>query len=127
MHSKVHVPDFKKPGHISVDGWENKTAHVHGGQKLVLGLHDNYAALNRSYLCAKKSDHADAIDKGLIWFKGRLNVTPVSVHADNAPDLIAGSAAAVVSKHKVAVTSCPPYDPKGNGKREGQSVANAGE
>ena len=64
--SKVPVPDFGKPGHISIDGWENKTAHVHGGQKLVLGLHDNHAGLNRSYLCRDKVAHADAIDKGLI-------------------------------------------------------------
>ena len=34
--SKEHVPDYGAPGHISIDGWQNKTAHEHGGQRLVL-------------------------------------------------------------------------------------------
>ena len=90
---------------------------MHGGQRLVLGLHDNHAGLNRSYLCKDKKAHAPAIDKGLTWWTGRLGVTPKRVHADNAPDLIKGAAAEVIRSHQVYQSSCAPYDPKGNGMR----------
>ena len=79
----------------------------------MLGLHDNHAGLNRSYLCKDKAAHATAIDKGLIWWKGRLGVTPIACHADNAPDLIAGAAGEVLRSHQVYQSSCAPYDPKG--------------
>ena len=54
----------------STVGRINKTAHVHGGQRLVLGLHDNHTGLNRSYLCKDKAAHATVIDKGFYLVEG---------------------------------------------------------
>lgn len=117
VHSSAHAPNFKEPGHLSVDGWENRTGHVHGGQRLVWGMHDAHSRLNKSYLCAKKSEHAVALDTCLTWCRAH-GVNVKSCNADNAPDLIKGASAEVMAKHKVHSTSCPPYDPKGNSLRE---------
>ena len=126
VHSKAHAPVRHEPGHFSIDGWENSTPHVHGGQRLVWGATDAYSRLNRSYLCARKSEHADALDTYLTWSRAH-GVSNKTCNADNAPDLIRGRSEEIMRKNNIHVTSCAPYDPKGNSTRERQWQTQAGD
>jgi len=91
---KGHVPDVQAPGDLmSMDGWENATPHIHGGQQKVLGTYDAYSHLDRSYLMHSKSDAPACVESHLAW-NNSLGIRYKRCQTDNAPDLCKGETAA---------------------------------
>ena len=64
--SRSHVPPATVPGYISYDIFEMGVPHVHGGQRYVIGFHDNFSKVNRLYLLHRKSDAPLAMRLSLI-------------------------------------------------------------
>ena len=118
VSSKSHCPKVKAPGEIvGMDIWYNQDAHVHGGQRLVIGFHDNFSKLDKTYLLKSKSEAPIAIEKFLAWSRSQ-GVTVKRIHTDNAPEFLKGDAAKVFIKWGVHPTSCSPNEPRQNGAME---------
>ena len=115
---KGHVPDVQAPGDLmSMDGYENATPHIHGGQRQVLGTYDAYSHLDRSYIMHSKSDAAACIESHLAW-NNSLGIRYRRCHTDNAPDLCKGDAAATFRRWGVQVTTSAAWEPRQNGQME---------
>ena len=123
--SKAHVPQHDTPGYISFDIFEMGLPHAHGGQRYVIGFHDNYSKLNRLYLLHKKSDAPVAMRQYHAWARSH-GVDIRRMHADNAPELTGAQLKAEWAERGVRLTACAPWEPRGNGEMERQwrTIAN---
>ena len=101
---------------VSCDDWSVSIGHMHGGQQVVGGYHHNGSGLNRFYLKQTKSgpETAKCTRLYFAWARTYCQWALTHFHADNAPNLIAGENAAVCEELGVHVTSCAPYEPRGN-------------
>ena len=101
---------------VSCDDWSVSVGHMHGGQQVVGGYHHNGSGLNRFYLKHTKSGPETAKCTRLFfaWARTYCQWAITHFHADNAPNLIAGENEAACEELGVHVSSCAPYEPRGN-------------
>ena len=101
---------------VSCDDWSVSVGHMHGGQQVVGGYHHNGSGLNRFYLKHTKNGPETAKCTRLFfaWARTYCQWAITHFHADNAPNLIAGENAEVCAELGVHITSCAPYEPRGN-------------
>ena len=115
---KGHAPAVSAPGDcLTLDEYHNPTPHIHGGQTHVLGTHDLYSRLDRSYLMDAKSDAAACLEGHFAW-NNSLGVRYKRCHTDNAPDLCKGESAQTFRRWGVHLTTSTPYEPRQNGTQE---------
>lgn len=72
---------------MSMDIYVTGVAHIHGGQRYVLGLHDHYSKVDRVYLLHRKSDALQAILQLFVAWCASLGVVVRRLHSDNAGEL----------------------------------------
>ena len=100
--------------------------HAHGGQRYVIGFHDNYSKVNRLYyLLHRKSDAPIAMRSYHAWARSH-GVDVRRMHADNAGELTGPALKAEWAAKGVRLTACAPLEPRGNGEMERQwrTIAN---
>ena len=115
---KGKLPSLSAPGDLlGIDSWSHSAAHIHGGQKAVLGTYDAYSRLDRSYLMHAKSDASGCLETHLAW-NNSLGVRYKRANGDNAPDLIKGESEQVFRRWGCHITSSSPYEPRQNGAME---------
>ena len=117
LSSKAHTPEVEKPGALqSFDIWESGVAHVHGGQKYLIGFHDHFARLDRFYLLPSKSWHdvERALNAHIAWCASH-NVTILRVHTDNALELSGPKAVALFHSKRIHLTTSSARVPQQNG------------
>ena len=96
-----------KPGSISYDIFEMGVPHAHGGQRYVIGFHDNYSRVNKVYLLHKKSDAYLAMNSDHAWARSH-GVSIYRMHADNAPELTGPAMKAAWAAKGIRLTACAP-------------------
>ena len=101
---------------VAIDDWEVSVGHIHGGQRVVGGYHHNGSGVNRYYLKKTKSgaETAKCTNLYLTWMRNVSRWAITHLHGDNAPSLIAGENKTMCDSWGVHVTSCAPYEPRGN-------------
>ena len=101
---------------VAIDDWEVSVGHIHGGQRIVGGYHHNGSGVNRFYLKKTKSGAETAKYTNLYftWMRNVCMWAVTHLHGDNAPNLIMGENKAMCDDWGVHVTSCAPYEPRGN-------------
>ena len=109
---------------VAIDDWEVSVGHIHGGQKVVGGYHHNGSGVNRYYLKKSKcgAETAKCTNLYLTWMRNVSRWAITHLHADNAPSLIAGENKEMCDSWGVHVTSCAPYEPRGNSTIEPNSM-----
>ena len=110
-----HLPPVDRPGSISYDVWTASVGHIHGGQRKVIGFHDQYSKVDKFYLLQNETiDEVQlAINKYLAWCSS-YNVKPWRFHTDNAPQLSGPRMKAWLAAKGIRCTTCSAHEPKQN-------------
>jgi len=101
---------------VALDDWEVSVGHIHGGQRIVGGYHHNGSGVNRFYLKKTKSgaETAKCTNLFFTWMRNVCMYPIRHLHGDNAPNLIKGENEKMCERWGVHITSCAPYEPRGN-------------
>ena len=101
---------------VAIDDWEVSVGHIHGGQRIVGGYHHNGSGVNRFYLKKTKggAETAKCTNLFFTWMRNVCMWPIRHLHGDNAPNLIRGENEEMCERWGVHVTSCAPYEPRGN-------------
>ena len=118
LPSASHVPQATSPGElVSYDIWQAPVGHLFGGQKYVVGFHDQYSALDRVYLLRHKSEFPEALQQYAAFCRS-YRVELRRLHSDNEAVLNSRRVAEWCRQHRVRHTTSAPRVARGNGTIE---------
>ena len=117
MPSHAHQQEPARVGHASFDIYTVGLAHVHGGQRYVMGFHEHKSKVDKVYLLHRKSGAAECIMKYAAWCESH-HVKLYCLHTDNAPEFHVPRIQQFCNERGIRLTSCAPNEPRGNGTME---------